>query len=130
MPITYQYEIDSKIVRAKATELVTTKEILDYVTSIIEDPKIEKGYVEIVDFQTVSDLSVTYSEIDPFPYIWEEYMKKGCKTVVIYAPTDLSFGTFRMLQTTVSMRHKVAEDLFVVVRSKEELKNIIKEIIA
>jgi hypothetical protein len=57
-------------------------------------------------------------------------MKKGCKAVAIYAPTDLSFGTFRMLQTTVSMRHEVAEDLFVVVRSNEELKNIIKEIIA
>lgn len=68
---------------------------------------------------------------DPVVFsIWEEYMKKGCKAVVIYAPTDLSFGTFRMLQTTVSMRHEVAEDLFVVVRSNEELKNIIKEIIA
>jgi hypothetical protein len=33
-------------------------------------------------------------------------------------------------RSTVSMRHEVAEDLFVVVRSNEELKNIIKEIIA
>ena len=70
MPITYQYEADSKIIRAKATEVVTTKEILDYVTNIIEDIRIEKGFVEVVDFQLVEDLVVTYSELDPFPVIW------------------------------------------------------------
>ena len=130
MPITYHYEIDTKVIRAKATDLVSTKEILDYVTNIIEDTKIEKGFIEVVDFQTVSDLAVTYSELDPFPYIWGKYMKKGCKAVVIYAPTNLSFGTFRMLQTAVMMRHEVAENLFVVVRSKEELEVKLKELIA
>ena len=130
MPITYQYEADSKIVRAKATELVTTKEILDYVTSIIEDIRIEKGFIEVVDFQLVRDLVVTYSDSYTFPNIWEKYMKKGCKAVVIYAPTDLSYGTFRMLQTVVSMEYEVADELFVVIRSKDELENKLKEILA
>ncbi len=130
MPITYQYEIDSKIVRAKATGLVTTKEILDYVTNIIEDTKIEKGFVEIVDFQLVRDLIVTYSELNPFPEIWKKYTEKGCKAVLIYTPTDLSYGTFRMLQTVVAMEHEVAEDLFIVVRSKDELENKLNEILA
>ncbi len=130
MPITYQYEADSKIIRAKATEVVTTKEILDYVTNIIEDIRIEKGFVEVVDFQLVEDLVVTYSELDPFPVIWEKYMKKGCKAVVIYAPTNLSYGTFRMLQTVVAMSYDLAEDLFMVVRSKDELDNKLKEILA
>lgn len=50
-------------------------------------------------------------------------MKKGCKAVVIYAPTNLSYGTFRMLQTVVAMSYDLAEDLFMVVRSKDELDN-------
>ena len=130
MPITYQYEAGSKIIRATATELVTPKEILEYVSSIIEDEKIERDFIEIVDFQLVRDLVVTYSELIPFPNIWEKYMEKGCRAVVIYAPTDLSYGTFRMLQTVVTLENEVAESLFFVVRSEHELENKLKEILA
>ena len=130
MPITYQYESDANIVRAKATESITTKEILDYVSNITEDVTIESGFVEVVDMELVKDLVVTYSELEPFPNIWEKYMEKGCKGSVIYAPTDLSYGTIRMMQTVISMRHEVAEDLFVIVRSREELDNMLKEMLA
>ena len=41
MPITYQYESDANIVRAKATESITIKEMLDYVSNITEDVTIE-----------------------------------------------------------------------------------------
>ena len=130
MPITYQYESNSKTIRAKATETVTIKEILDYVSNITEDVTIESGFVEVVDMELVKDLVVTYSELEPFPNIWGKYMKKGCKGNVIYAPTDLSYGTIRMMQTVISMRHEVAEDLFVIVRSREELDNLLKEMLA
>ena len=130
MPITYQYESDANIVRAKATETITTKEILDYVTNITEDVTIESGFVEVVDMELVKDLVVTYSELGPFPNIWEKFMEKGCKATVIYAPTDLSYGTIRMLQTFIATNHELAEDLFIVVRSKEELENKLKEIFA
>jgi len=130
MPITYQYEIDSKIVRAKATEVVSTKDILDYVNNIIEDIKIESGFIEVVDFQDVGDLIVTYSDLMPFPSIWKKYMKKGCNAVIIYAPTDISYGTFRMLQTVVALEDGVAEDHFIIVRSKNELENKLNEILA
>ena len=130
MPITYQYESDANIVRAKATESITTKEILDYVTNITEDVTIESGFVEVVDMELVKDLVVTYSELGPFPNIWEKYMEKGCKGSVIYAPTDLSYGTIRMMQTVISMRYEVTEDLFVVVRSREELGTMLKEMLA
>ena len=128
MPITYKYESADKIIHAEATETITTKEILDYVTTIIEDLTIEKNFIEVVDFQLVKDLVVTYSELNPFPDIWEKYIDKGCKATVIYAPTDLSYGTFRMLQTVVEMRHAVAEDLFIVVRSRDDLENELKAI--
>jgi hypothetical protein len=45
--------------------------------------------------------------------------QKGCKATIICAPTDFSFGTFRMLQAVVLMRYEA--DPFIVVRSKEEL---------
>jgi len=58
----------------------------------------------------------------PFTYQWESYQAKGCKATLIYAPTDISFGTFRMLQTVISLRQEVDEDRFIVVRSKDELQ--------
>jgi hypothetical protein len=130
MPITYQYEADSKIVRAKAPELLTTKALIDFLTSIVKDIEIENGFVEVMDLELVRDLVITYSELSPFPYIWEKYMKKGCEAVVIFAPTAVSYGTFRMVQTAIALEHKIAEELFVIVRSKEELENKLKEILA
>ena len=59
MPITYQYESDSRIVRAQAPELVTTKDILNYVTRVIEDTKIGNDFLEVVDFQLVRDLYIS-----------------------------------------------------------------------
>ena len=128
MPISYKYESDDKIIRAKAKETITTKEILDYVTKIVEDTTIETDFIEIVDFELVVNLVITYRELDPFPSIWAKYMGKGCKASVIYAPTDLSYGTFRMLQTVLSMRNESAEDLFIVVRSKDELEKKLSQI--
>ena len=130
MPITYQYESGANIIHAKATEIVTTKEILNYVTNIIEDVTIENGFVEVLDLEFVKDLVVRYSELEPFPNIWGKYMEKGCKGNVIYAPTEFCYGTIRMVQTVIEMKHEVAEDLFMIVRSREELENLLKEILA
>lgn len=46
--------------------------------------------------------------------------------MIIYAPNDFSFGTFRMLQTVVLLRHE--EDPFIVVRSEEKLNAVLQEI--
>jgi hypothetical protein len=130
MAITYHYEADTKIIRAKASGVVNAKDLLDYLNSIIEDGRIEINFVEIVDFELVTDLVITYSDSGHFSHIWEKYMKKGCKAVLIYAPTDQSYGIHRMLETVIGMQHEYAEDHFVVVRSKDELENKLKEILA
>ena len=128
--MTYQYEAEPKFIRVKATGIVTTKEMLEYVSSVIEDAKIEKNFIEIVDMQHVSDLIVTYSELKPFQRMWEKYVEKGCRAVVCYAPTDLSYGTVRMIKSIILAKWKTATGLFFVVRSEDELANKIKEILA
>jgi hypothetical protein len=123
MPITYKYDIDSNTVHTRASGKVKTADLRDYVTKILEDTRIKKGFIEVADFETVTDLVVAYSEVNQFPFVWGKYMEKGCKAVLIYAPTNLTYGIFRMLQTVINLRHESADDLFMVFRSKEELES-------
>ena len=77
MPISYKYFPDSNTIQAKASGVIATKDLGDYVNSILEDAEITPGFIEIVDFEDVSDLVVTYSDMSPFPHVWKRYMKKG-----------------------------------------------------
>lgn len=128
MPINYQFDTESKIVSAKATGTVSAGEILNYVNEVLADSRVPRDFAEIVDFEDIKDLTVSYSELEPFPNIWKRYRQKGCKQVLIYAPTDLSFGTFRMLQTFVSLYDDTANTDFIVCRTKKELDFRIKEL--
>jgi hypothetical protein len=56
-------------------------------------------------------------------------MQKGCRASLIYAPTDLGYGTLRMAKTFITLEHELAEDLFVVYRKKEDLENRLKELL-
>jgi hypothetical protein len=129
MPITYQYEPDTKIVRTTATGVITTQEMVEYVSSVVEDPEVERGFIEVTDFESITDFVLTYSELTPFPALWGQYMQKGCRASLIYAPTDLGYGTLRMAKTFITLEHELAEDLFVVYRKKEDLENRLKELL-
>jgi hypothetical protein len=113
MPITYKYDNEANIIRTTASGKVKTGDLRDYVTKVLEDTRIKKGFIEIADFESVTDLVVAYSEINQFP-----------------APSNLSYGIFRMLQTVISLRHKSANDLFIVIRTKEEIENKLQDLIS
>ena len=127
MPITYQYDQDSNIIRAKADGVLTVKALQEYLTSIVEDQRIERDFVEIVDFQDVRDLEISYSATNAFGNIWSKYIEKGCKAVIVNAPTDLSYGTSRMIKTVIGFVHGGTEDMFVIVRSIDEMERVLND---
>ncbi len=129
MPMTYKYDTDTRIIHATATGIITTKDMIEYVSGIVEDPKIESGFIELTDFESVTDFVITYSELTPFPGLWGKYMQKGCRASLLYAPTDLAYGSLRMAKTFIELENALAEDLFVVYRTKEELENKLKELL-
>ena len=81
MPITYKYDNEANIIRTTASGKVKTGDLRDYVTKVLEDTRIKKGFIEIADFESVTDLVVAYSEINQFPFVWGKYMENGCKGV-------------------------------------------------
>ncbi len=128
MPIEYKYDADTRIVHTRISGTVSAADMLGCVRSVLGDDGIGEGFIESVDSGEVTDLVVAYSQLRPFPAMWKEYMSKGCAGVLIYAPSDVSFGIFRMLRTVISLQHPEAEELFVIVRSREEVLEKLREI--
>ena len=75
--IAYHYDAAKNQVRTRAEGIVSAEEILAYVRSIVDDPAIQPGFVEIVDFDAADDMVVSYSQLPPFRQIWNNYRPRG-----------------------------------------------------
>ena len=118
--IAYHYDAAKNQVRTRAEGIVSAEEILAYVRSIVDDPAIQPGFVEIVDFDAADDMVVSYSQLPPFRQIWNNYQAKGCRAVLLYASGDVSYGICRMFQGVIDPDGDQAEVPFVIVKSLEE----------
>jgi hypothetical protein len=119
--IAYHYDPAKKLVRARAEGIVSAEEILAYVRSIVDDPAIQPGFVEVVDFDAAKDMVVSYSQLPPFQQIWKKYLAKGCRAVLLYATSDVSYGICRMFQAVIDPDGDQADVPFIIVKSVEEL---------
>jgi hypothetical protein len=126
--ISYHYDSNRNLVLAEARGVITVQDILTYTKSVIQDDAIQRDFVEVVDFEGVEDLVVTYRELSPFRDIWQKYITKGCKGTLILAPSDFSYGIFRMFQAVIGSDDFEAGGPFFPVRSHEELEARISEI--
>ncbi len=76
----------------------------------------------------MKDIVYTFNELAPFSHMRGKILGKGCRATVFYAPTDFTYGMARMMQIAIAMEHEIADELFIVVRSKEELENALTKI--
>jgi hypothetical protein len=128
MAISYNYDAEHNIVQVKAKGILSVENILNYVTTIIKNKDIKKGFVEIVDLESVEDLIFNYTDTIHFPDLWRKYLEKGSLGSIIYAPTVLSYGIMRMLQTVLLDDEEAEKIPFIVVRTKEEINESLKQI--
>ena len=126
MAITYQYDKSSCVVQSIATGVITVQEILKYLVKVLEDSQIDRSFIEVVDFEGISNLVISYNDLSPFRDMWEKYKQKGCAATILYAPTDLAYGSFRMLQTVIEMYGLNDKEKFIIVRTKAELQEQIE----
>ncbi len=121
MPIDYQYKFDSNTVEMRAVGEITTADIIAYVSEVVADERVQPEFIELIDMDSVKDLIVSYISISPLKDMWTQYLKKGCIATIVYAPSDLSYGTCRMIQAVIGLGIEDTTDLFVIVRSQEEM---------
>lgn len=128
MSMTYLYDVDSNIVNATATGVVVLRQLQAYTERVLADPFIAPGFIEVVDLERVTDLGVTYGDLASFGGVWKQYLEKGCHAAIFFAPTDLSYGTFRMLQAVIGLSDAESADRVMVLRRKDDVVSTIKRL--
>lgn len=126
--ITYVYDPGPNLVRARAEGLIRVSDLLEYVRGVVQDEAIEPGFVEVVDFEPVEDLTISYSEMAPLPRIWKRYLAKGVQATILYAPNDASYGVCHMFQSVIEPEGDLTRGPFTIVRNMEELAARLKEL--
>jgi hypothetical protein len=120
MVFTYRYDKTSNILRTKASGTVTIAELVEYLRDIVANAGIGPQFVEVVDFEDVVDLQISYSSLHPLGPIWREYINKGCVGTIVCAPADLAYGIARMMQAVVQVSEAGENGEFIVTRSMED----------
>jgi hypothetical protein len=119
--IAYVYDAKQNLVRARAEGRLSISELLAYVRGVVEDESIRPGFVEIVDFEPVDDMTISYSELSPLPQIWKKYQEKGVRATILYAPGEVAYGVCNMFQSVIEPEGDPTRGPFTIVRSAEEL---------
>jgi hypothetical protein len=102
--------------------VIKIEEVLNYIERVIKDKTIKSGFIEIVNFEKVEDLVLSFDQMSPFSEIWEKYHKKGCKALLMFSPKNLDYGISRMVQAIVEPPADVNLPSFEVFRTMEELE--------
>ena len=126
MPITYTIVPDSVLIMAKATGILTTKEIIAYLKRLASDPDCPPGAIEIVDFSEVKDFSINSSKILGITRKYESAKIVNKIPVTIFiCKSDLQYGIGHTMQTLHETSNP--EHIVLLVRSNEELVEIINK---
>lgn len=121
MPVDYTYDPIRKIIDTDAHGVVTAKEIVQYLESILSDDRIVYGSTEVFSLENAADLVMQYSEVHIFQNLWPQYKKRIGQQILVIAPTKLSYGLFRMLISVVALNDETAGEAFKLFSSREAL---------
>jgi hypothetical protein len=128
MAITYKYDQSRNLLLAEAKGVISVQELLIYFENVSEDLNIKSGFIEVVDLSEVTDLQISYSSAQKMTKGWDKWEHKSHKGSIMYAPTDLSFGILRMMQTLIDMEPGSKEILHLVTRNKDDIPELIRKI--
>ena len=101
MAISHTYDPDLNRLTMRASGTLTVPQLEVYLAEVLSNPDIREGFVELVDLSDVDDLAMKFAETSVFEPIWRKYVDKGVARTVVLAPTDSTFGLFRMLITSL-----------------------------
>ena len=123
--IEYEYSAERKVVSTRASGAVDLGQFSDYFETMLADPRIEAGFIEIFDASAVSDFTFGYRDTDFFPAVWARYLAKGVRVTIVLAPTELEFGILRMIAAVIEARIGSVIDNFHVVRRESEVEDLL-----
>jgi len=129
MPITYEFDPNSRILHAYQSGRQTVSDVCDYFKKITHDPTITEGFLEVVHFADDVDFDFDSHTARIIPIRFSEMKKKKhIKVTIIIGRTQLQYGIARMMKNL----HELYEpmDDIRVVRTPEEAQKEINSIIS
>jgi len=124
MPIKYDYDKNKNIVYSYPSGLISISDIAEYFNKLVEDPNVEKDFIEIANLSEVTEFKISYKEALQLPNLFAEVKnKKNHKGTILIGKKDFQFGMARMMSIISE------NDLTVrVVRSQEDAEKEINVI--
>ena len=128
MPITYVYDPAENVVLAEAIGTVSVQDLLNYMDAVSNDLNVKKDFIEIVNLSGVTDMDITYENAQELSNSWDDLKNRLHNGSIIYAPTDLTYGTLRMMQGLMKFQPDCEEKLYLVTRSQDTIPKLMEHI--
>ena len=97
MPIKFEYEEETNVVNIKVTGILTSDEIVNYFSELLESNVVRKGFIEVVDLNEVEDFILRYSDLEQIKILTAELNEIGQKCSLMCACNDVSQGVSSMM---------------------------------
>ena len=124
MPIKYDYDKNKNIVCSKPSGLISISDIAEYFNKLVEDPNVEKGFIEIANLSEVTEFKISYKEALQLPNLFAEVKnKKNHKGTILIGKKDFQFGMARMMSIISENESTIR-----VVRSQEDAEKVVNEL--
>ena len=127
MAVEYNVSQDGLRIETFPKGLLDFKETNHYFDKIKNDKRIKQGAIEIVNFEHVTDFKISNDDSRKITQSYQDTKSTQLISATIFVcETILSYGIGRMLQAYHEMtnpQHRV-----IVVRSKNEIENVIKQV--
>lgn len=121
MPITYQYDHLTGIVRVKPTGTLIFEDVAGYIQCVLRDASIDPGFAELVDLDGIEDFQLSFAEIKPLKAFFEPLVKqKQYAGAVLVTTSDLHYGIARSLDAILGELFPIH-----IIRSETEALEII-----
>lgn len=90
MTIKYQYDKDNNLLTLNFFDVLKSDEIVTYFSELLDKNIVDRGFIEVVDLNDVTDLTLTYFDLERLYQISKKLNKIGHKVTLICAYTEKS----------------------------------------
>lgn len=127
MGIHYRYDSDENRIFTKVHGHVTSGDFAAYCTAVLEDARLQPGFIETIDVDGDASIEVTFRDCLPFAETWERYIAAGLSGSIVLPRSSCAYGIFRMFQGAIENSPGRAP-VFMVVATPSEMEERVVEL--
>ncbi|WP_136442291.1 hypothetical protein [Pacificoceanicola onchidii] len=112
MEIERFYLSDPKIILVRKTGAMTAKAVLEALEAHRNSPHAEHSNTKLIDLSQVDSFEMDFSAVNRISSDLTRYYISRNMTIILYAPTQVSFGMARMYQSVAEARFDMMAEIY------------------